>query len=58
MCTDAELESMISEAPGPINFTTFLTIFGDRVSGTDDEAVILNAFAQYDEGDGKCNEDT
>ncbi|XP_053200291.1 myosin regulatory light chain 2-like [Panonychus citri] len=58
MCNDAELESMISEAPGPINFTTFLTIFGDRVSGTDDEAVILNAFAQYDEGDGKCNEDT
>lgn len=27
-------------------------------TGTDDEAVILNAFAQYDEGDGKCNEDT
>lgn len=24
--------------------------------GTDDEEVILNAFAQYDEGDGKCDE--
>ncbi|RWS12459.1 myosin regulatory light chain 2-like protein [Dinothrombium tinctorium] len=54
LCTDQELESMVSEAPGPINFTMFLTIFGDRIQGTDDEQVILNAFAQYDEGDGKC----
>jgi len=58
LCTDAELESMIKEAPGPINFTTFLTIFGDRTQGTDEEDVILNAFAQYDEGNGMCNEDT
>lgn len=28
MCTSAELEDMVSEAPGPINFTMFLTIFG------------------------------
>jgi len=55
--TDTELESMIKEAPGPINFTTFLTIFGDRTQGTDEEDVILNAFAQYDEGNGMCNED-
>ncbi|CAG2175234.1 unnamed protein product [Oppiella nova] len=58
ICTDAELESMIKEAPGPINFTMFLTIFGDRTQGTDEEEVILNAFAQYDEGNGLCNEDT
>lgn len=57
ICTDQELESMIQEAPGPINFTMFLTIFGDRTQGTDEEEVILNAFAQYDEGDGLCNED-
>jgi len=56
MCSDAELQSMIEEAPGPINFTMFLTIFGDRTQGTDDEEVILNAFAQYDEGDGKCKD--
>jgi len=58
MSTDSELESMIKEAPGPINFTMFLTIFGDRTQGTDEEEVILNAFAQYDEGNGLCNEET
>jgi Ca2+-binding EF-hand superfamily protein len=57
LCTDAELESMIQEAPGPINFTMFLTIFGDRTQGTDEEEVILNAFAQYDEGEGLCPEE-
>ena len=58
LCTDAELESMVQEAPGPINFTMFLTIFGDRTQGTDEEEVILNAFAQYDEGEGLCREET
>ncbi|KAF7488654.1 Myosin regulatory light chain 2 [Sarcoptes scabiei] len=58
ICTDAELESMIKEAPGPINFTMFLTIFGDRTQGTDEEEVILNAFAQFDEGEGLCKEET
>lgn len=43
---------------GPINFTTFLTIFGDRAQGTDDEDVITNAFNMYDEGDGFCKEET
>ena len=76
LCTDTELESMIKEAPGPINFTMFLTIFGDRTQGkivlfyrwywilnwiwmpgTDEEDVILNAFAQYDEGNGLCSEE-
>jgi len=58
LCTDEELNSMIAEAPGPINFTMFLTVFGDRAQGTDDEQTILNAFAQYDEGDGTCAEET
>lgn len=57
LCTESELDSMIQEAPGPINFTMFLTIFGDRVSGTDDEATIISAFTQFDEGEGKCKED-
>jgi hypothetical protein len=26
--------------------------------GTDEEDVILNAFAQYDEGEGLCKEET
>ena len=58
LCTDSELESMIKEAPGPINFTMFLSIFGDRTGGTDEEDVILNAFAQFDEGEGMCKEET
>lgn len=57
ICSDKELEEMTGEAPGPINFTMFLTVFGDRVQGTDDEDVVLSAFNRYDEGDGFCKED-
>lgn len=38
------LEGMMNEAPGPINFTMFLTLFGERLQGTDPEDVIKNAF--------------
>lgn len=57
LCSDKELEEMTSEAPGPINFTMFLTVFGDRVQGTDEEDIVLNAFNRYDEGDGFCKEE-
>ncbi|KAH0515649.1 Myosin regulatory light polypeptide 9 [Microtus ochrogaster] len=43
------LEGMMSEAPGPINFTMFLTMFGEKLNGTDPEDVIRNAFACFDE---------
>ena len=33
LCTEQELDSMVAEAPGPINFTMFLTIFGSRAQG-------------------------
>ena len=29
--TDDYLEGMMNEAPGPINFTMFLTLFGERL---------------------------
>jgi len=48
---------MVAEATGPINFTMFLTIFGSRVAGMDEEEVIVNAFHIFDEGDGTCSED-
>ena len=52
--TDEYLEAMMMEAPGPINFTMFLTMFGERLNGTDPEDVIRNAFACFDEeGSGK-----
>lgn len=38
--TDEYLEGMMSEAPGPINFTMFLTMFGEKLNGTDPEDVI------------------
>lgn len=44
----------MTEAPGPINFTMFLTMFGEKLNGTDPEDVIRNAFACFDEeGTGK-----
>merc|ERR1712165_121902 len=46
--TEDELEAMIKMAPGPINFTMFLTMFGEKLNGTDPEDVIKNAFACFD----------
>ncbi|KAG2459459.1 MLRB protein, partial [Polypterus senegalus] len=43
-----ELEAMLKEAPGAINFTVFLTMFGNKLKGTDPEETILNAFKIFD----------
>ena len=54
--SDGDLEAMINEAPGPLNFTMFLTLFGEKLNGTDPEEVIRNAFACFDEtGTGGCS---
>ncbi|KAL4647660.1 myosin regulatory light chain 2B, cardiac muscle-like [Arapaima gigas] len=48
-----ELENMLKEAPGAINFTVFLTMFGEKLKGTDPEDTLLNAFKIFDpEGKG------
>uniref|UniRef100_A0A8C0RTZ8 EF-hand domain-containing protein n=1 Tax=Canis lupus familiaris TaxID=9615 RepID=A0A8C0RTZ8_CANLF len=47
--TDEYLDAMMNEAPGPINFTMFLMMFGEKLNGTDPEDVIRNAFACFDE---------
>ncbi|XP_025095034.1 myosin regulatory light chain LC-2, mantle muscle-like isoform X1 [Pomacea canaliculata] len=50
---DEELKEMLKEAPGPLNFTMFLNLFGEKLSGTDPEDAIRNAFAMFDdEGKG------
>lgn len=49
--SDSTLEDMIKEAPGPINFTMFLQLFGDRLTGTDPEDVIVGAFKMFDKKD-------
>ncbi|XP_066272149.1 myosin regulatory light chain 12B-like isoform X2 [Branchiostoma lanceolatum] len=56
--TDSYLEDMMNEAPGPINFTMFLTLFGEKLNGTDPEDVIKNAFGCFDEdGSGTIDEE-
>ena len=47
--SDEYLDEMMNQAPGAINFTMFLTLFGERLQGTDPEDVIKNAFACFDE---------
>merc|ERR1712150_160952 len=48
----------MNEAPGPINFTMFLTMFGERLQGTDPEEVIKNAFGCFDgDNQGIIHED-
>ncbi|WP_411025098.1 hypothetical protein, partial [Salmonella sp. s54836] len=50
---DTYVQSMLDEAHGPLNFTMFLTLFGEKLNGTDPEDVIKNAFACFDdEGPG------
>jgi len=39
---------MLKEAPGPLSFTVFLSLFGDRLTGTDPEDTILGAFQMFD----------
>ncbi|CAD5218974.1 unnamed protein product [Bursaphelenchus okinawaensis] len=52
------IEKMIGEASGSINFTMFLTLFGEKLTGTDPEEVIRNAFQCFDEDNsGTISED-
>merc|ERR1711983_191866 len=56
--SDDYLDEMMNQAPGAINFTMFLTLFGERLQGTDPEDVIRNAFGCFDENlVGALNED-
>lgn len=56
--SDSQIDSMLKEADGPLNFTTFLTLFGDRLTGTDPEDVIIGAFKMFDKRDtGFISED-
>ncbi|PFX32361.1 myosin regulatory light polypeptide 9-like [Stylophora pistillata] len=49
---------MLDEASGPLNFTMFLTLMGEKLNGTDPEDMIRNAFASFDfEGKGVLNEE-
>ena len=48
-CDQECVISLFSHFPlGPLNFTMFLTLFGEKLNGTDPEDVIKNAFACFD----------
>jgi len=50
---EKELDEMINDAPGPINFTMLLTMFAERQSGgSDEDDVVINAFKSFDDGEG------
>ncbi|KAI8055469.1 hypothetical protein BDF22DRAFT_677281 [Syncephalis plumigaleata] len=54
--SDEYIDAMIREAPGSINFTMFLTLMGEKMSGTDPEHEILSAFECFDEeGNGRIH---
>ncbi|XP_044006419.1 myosin regulatory light chain 2 isoform X1 [Aphidius gifuensis] len=58
LATDKELDEMVGEVPGPINFTQLLTLFANRMSGagSDEDDVVINAFNTFD-NNGKINGD-
>ncbi|XP_006770443.1 PREDICTED: myosin regulatory light chain 2, atrial isoform isoform X2 [Myotis davidii] len=56
--SDEELDAMLQEGKGPINFTVFLTLFGEKLNGTDPEEAILSAFRMFDpSGKGVVSKD-
>ncbi|KAL0811169.1 hypothetical protein ABMA28_009600 [Loxostege sticticalis] len=55
LASEKELDEMVNEAPGPINFTQLLTLFANRMSGgSDEDDVVINAFKTFDD-EGKID---
>jgi Ca2+-binding EF-hand superfamily protein len=55
---DKMLDGMMKETgESKINFTMFLTMFGERLTGTDSEETVIGAFKMFDpKGTGKMQE--
>ncbi|KAL0619233.1 Myosin regulatory light polypeptide 9 [Plecturocebus cupreus] len=47
--THGYLDAMMNKPPAPVNFTIFLTMFGEKLNGTDPEDVMRNVFTCFDE---------
>merc|ERR1711942_14054 len=57
LCTEEQLEGMLAEAPGPINFTTFLQMFANKSSGeADDDEVVAKAFRAFEKQPGEVDD--
>ncbi|XP_052229110.1 myosin regulatory light chain, smooth muscle isoform X3 [Dreissena polymorpha] len=54
---DSVLQAMVKEVP-QLNFTGFLTLFSEKMGGTDPEETLRNAFAMFDaDNTGHISED-
>jgi len=52
------IREMLKECPDKLNFTHFLTLFGEKLHGTDSETALLSAFNMFDEQKtGKLHEE-
>ncbi|XKL66419.1 hypothetical protein PGB90_009839 [Kerria lacca] len=50
LASDKDLEDMLAEAPGPVNFTQLLSLFATRMAGgADDDQTVREAFLAFDE---------
>lgn len=45
---EKDLKEMLEESPGPLNFTMFINLFGEKLNGTDPESALMNAFSMFD----------
>jgi len=47
--SDGEAQGMLSEAPGPVNFTQMVMLFAEKMAGgADDDDTILKAFDAFE----------
>lgn len=52
------IKEMLAESPEKLNFTHFLTLFGEKLHGTDSETALRDAFTMFDEDKkGKLSEE-
>jgi myosin regulatory light chain 12 len=52
------IKEMLAECPEKLNFTHFLTLFGEKLHGTDSETALRDAFIMFDEQKtGKLSEE-
>jgi Ca2+-binding EF-hand superfamily protein len=45
---DSQIDEMLKEAPGQLNFGSFLSLFGNRLTGTDPDETVMGAFQLFD----------
>merc|ERR1711936_118399 len=46
--SDGEAQGMLSEAPGPVNFTQMVMLFAEKMAGGADDDTILKAFEAFE----------